>query len=43
MAAGQDYWYVIVGALVGHGCCTAGAVIGGKAIAGRISVKTGMF
>jgi Ca2+/H+ antiporter, TMEM165/GDT1 family len=43
MAVGQDYWYVIVGALVGHGCCTAGAVIGGKAIAGRISVKTGMF
>jgi putative Ca2+/H+ antiporter (TMEM165/GDT1 family) len=43
MAAGQDYWYVIMGALVGHGCCTAGAVIGGKAIAGRISVKTGMF
>ena len=41
MAAGQDYWYVIMGALVGHGCCTAGAVIGGKAIAGRISVKTG--
>ena len=43
MAAGQDYWYVIVGALVGHGCCTAGAVIGGKAIAGKISVKTGML
>jgi putative Ca2+/H+ antiporter (TMEM165/GDT1 family) len=41
MAAGQDYWYVIMGALVGHGCCTAGAVIGGKAIAGKISVKTG--
>ncbi|KAK6522005.1 hypothetical protein TWF281_002576 [Arthrobotrys megalospora] len=39
MAAGQDYWFVILGAIVGHGCCTAGAVIGGKFLAERISVR----
>ncbi|RVD90073.1 uncharacterized protein DFL_001053 [Arthrobotrys flagrans] len=39
MAAGQDYWFVILGAIVGHGCCTAGAVIGGKLLAERISVR----
>ncbi|KAF3903326.1 hypothetical protein AA313_de0203436 [Arthrobotrys entomopaga] len=43
MAAGQDYWFVIIGAIVGHGCCTAGAVIGGKLLAERISVRNGMF
>jgi len=39
MAAGSDYWYVTAGAVVGHGLCTAGAVIGGRAIAGRISMR----
>ncbi|KAF1836977.1 UPF0016-domain-containing protein [Decorospora gaudefroyi] len=39
MAAGSDYWYVTAGAIVGHGLCTAGAVIGGRAIAGRISMR----
>ncbi|KAK6331002.1 hypothetical protein TWF718_003195 [Orbilia javanica] len=39
MAAGQDYWFVILGAIVGHGCCTAGAVIGGRFLAERISVR----
>ncbi|CAE7214661.1 Transmembrane protein [Pyrenophora teres f. teres] len=39
MAAGSDYWYVTAGAVVGHGICTAGAVIGGRAIAGRISMR----
>ncbi|KAF3091112.1 hypothetical protein TWF569_011368 [Orbilia oligospora] len=39
MAAGQDYWFVILGAIVGHGCCTAGAVIGGKFLAEKISVR----
>lgn len=43
MAAGQDYWWVTAGALGGHGICTAAAVLGGKAIAGRVSLKTGMF
>lgn len=41
MAAGSDYWYVTAGAIVGHGLCTAGAVIGGRAIAGRISMRNG--
>ena len=42
MAAGQDYWWVTGGALVGHAMCTAAAVIGGRAIAGRVSLKVGM-
>jgi putative Ca2+/H+ antiporter (TMEM165/GDT1 family) len=41
MAAGSDYWWVTGGAVVGHGLCTAGAVIGGRAIAGRISMRNG--
>lgn len=41
MAAGQDYWWVTGGALVGHALCTAAAVIGGRAIAGRVSLKVG--
>ncbi|EHY58042.1 hypothetical protein ABEF92_003575 [Exophiala dermatitidis] len=40
MAAGQDYWWVTVGALGGHAICTAAAVLGGKAIAGKVSLKT---
>ncbi|KAJ9155236.1 UPF0016-domain-containing protein [Pleurostoma richardsiae] len=39
MAAGQDYWWVTLGALVGHACCTGVAVVGGRAIAGRVSLK----
>ncbi|KAF7718729.1 Uncharacterized protein PECH_004289 [Penicillium ucsense] len=39
MAAGQDYWWVTVGAITGHGICTAAAVIGGRAIAGRVSLR----
>jgi putative Ca2+/H+ antiporter (TMEM165/GDT1 family) len=41
MAAGSDYWWVTAGATVGHGICTAGAVIGGRAIAGKISMRNG--
>ena len=41
MAAGQDYWWVTLGALVGHACCTGVAVLGGRAIAGRVSLKVG--
>lgn len=41
MAAGQDYWFVTVGAITGHGICTAAAVIGGSAIAGRVSMRVG--
>ncbi|KKA28422.1 hypothetical protein TD95_003186 [Thielaviopsis punctulata] len=39
MAAGPDYWYVTIGALAGHCLCTAIAVIGGRAIAGKVSMK----
>ncbi|KAL5604376.1 hypothetical protein BROUX41_002348 [Berkeleyomyces rouxiae] len=39
MAAGPDYWYVTVGALVGHFLCTSIAVLGGRAIAGKVSMK----
>ena len=42
MAAGQDYWWVTAGALGGHAICTAAAVLGGKAIAGKVSLRTGM-
>jgi putative Ca2+/H+ antiporter (TMEM165/GDT1 family) len=41
MAAGQDYWWVILGALMGHALCTGVAVIGGRAIAGQVSLKIG--
>jgi putative Ca2+/H+ antiporter (TMEM165/GDT1 family) len=43
MAAGQDYWWVTGGAISGHACCTAVAVIGGRAIAGKVSVRYGKF
>ncbi|KKF96967.1 GCR1-dependent translation factor 1 [Ceratocystis platani] len=39
MAAGPDYWYVTVGALAGHFLCTSIAVLGGRAIAGKVSMK----
>ncbi|CAG9945709.1 unnamed protein product [Clonostachys rosea f. rosea IK726] len=39
MAAGQDYWWVTLGAVCGHAVCTGAAVIGGRAIAGRVSLK----
>ncbi|KAK3383553.1 hypothetical protein B0T24DRAFT_53521 [Lasiosphaeria ovina] len=39
MAAGQDYWWVTLGAVLGHGCCTGVAVVGGRAIAGKVSLK----
>ncbi|KAI1432446.1 UPF0016-domain-containing protein [Xylaria sp. CBS 124048] len=39
MASGQDYWWVTLGALLGHTFCTGVAVIGGRAIAGKVSLK----
>lgn len=39
MAAGSDYWLVILGAIVGHGLCTAAACLGGKLLAKRISMR----
>jgi putative Ca2+/H+ antiporter (TMEM165/GDT1 family) len=41
MAAGQDYWWVTGGAISGHAVCTAAAVVGGRAIAGRVSMRVG--
>lgn len=41
MAAGQDYWWVMLGAICGHIVCTGVAVVGGRAIAGRVSLKVG--
>jgi len=41
MAAGSDYWWVTGGALGGHAICTGVAVLGGKAIAGKVSLRTG--
>ncbi|KAM5452415.1 GCR1-dependent translation factor 1 [Microsporum audouinii] len=43
MAAGADYWWVTCGAVIGHGLCTAGAVIGGRAIAGKVSIRVVTF
>ncbi|EEQ91106.1 hypothetical protein RJZ56_005107 [Blastomyces dermatitidis] len=43
MAAGKDYWWVTCGAVTGHGICTAAAVIGGRAIAGRVSMRAVTF
>lgn len=43
MAAGQDYWWVTLGAVCGHAVCTGVAVIGGRAIAGRVSMKVGKY
>ncbi|KAI5278489.1 hypothetical protein KEM54_004573, partial [Ascosphaera aggregata] len=39
MAAGRDYWFVTWGAVIGHGVCTGAAVLGGRAIAGRVSMR----
>jgi Ca2+/H+ antiporter, TMEM165/GDT1 family len=41
MAAGQDYLWVTGGAVSGHVVCTGVAVIGGRAIAGRVSLRVG--
>jgi len=43
MAAGQDYWWVTGGAVSGHAVCTGVAVIGGRAIAGKVSMRVGMY
>lgn len=41
MAAGQEYFWVMVGATLGHFVCTAVAVIGGSVLAGRVSMRKG--
>ncbi|EDO16878.1 hypothetical protein Kpol_1024p32 [Vanderwaltozyma polyspora DSM 70294] len=40
MASDTNYWYVIFGAVVGHLLCTGFAVIGGKILATKISMRT---
>ena len=40
MAAGSDYGWVIVGTVLGHCACTALAVVGGRLLASKISVRT---
>lgn len=42
MAAGQEYYWVMVGASMGHFVCTAVAVLGGSVLAGRVSLRKGM-
>lgn len=39
MAAGSDYWFVILGSVFGHFLCTSSAVIGGKLLATKITLK----
>ena len=39
MAAGSEYWFVIFGAIIGHGLCTAAACIGGKYLAKNFHEK----
>lgn len=34
-------YYVTAGVVIGHGMCTAVAVIGGRMLASKISVRTG--
>lgn len=41
MAAGQEYYWVMVGACLGHFICTAIAVLGGSVLAGRVSMRKG--
>ena len=43
LAAARNPFWVTIGAILGHALCTGGAVLGGKMIASRISVKNGGF
>lgn len=40
MASDSDYWYVIIGAVVGHLLCSCIAVVGGRFLATKISMRT---
>ncbi|KAJ3042529.1 hypothetical protein HDV00_007063 [Rhizophlyctis rosea] len=40
MAGAEDFWWVTIGSVAGHLVCSSIAVIGGRMLAQRISVKT---
>lgn len=40
MASSKYYWHIITGAVVGHMVCTGLAVVGGKLLASKISMRT---
>ncbi|CCC68294.1 hypothetical protein NCAS_0B02100 [Naumovozyma castellii] len=40
LASNNDYWYAIAGAIVGHLICSGVAVIGGRYLATKISMRT---
>ncbi len=42
LAARENIWGICVGGILGHALCTALAVVGGRILAKKISVKTGM-
>jgi putative Ca2+/H+ antiporter (TMEM165/GDT1 family) len=42
LAGSEDLLYVTIGGLLGHAVCTTVAVVGGRLLAARISVKTGI-
>lgn len=41
MAAAQNPWGITLGGIAGHALCTGVAVVGGRLLAQRISVRTG--
>lgn len=43
LAAREDIFGVIFGSILGHFICTGIAVVGGRMLAQRISVRTGKF
>ncbi|KAI9332513.1 hypothetical protein BDR26DRAFT_869222 [Obelidium mucronatum] len=40
LAGAEDFWWVTIGSLAGHAICSAVAVIGGRLLASKISVRT---
>ncbi|KAJ3263515.1 karyopherin beta [Chytriomyces hyalinus] len=40
LAGAEDFWWVTIGSLIGHALCSAVAVIGGRLLASKISVRT---
>ncbi|GAA5809987.1 hypothetical protein MFLAVUS_003402 [Mucor flavus] len=43
LAAANNVYYVTAGVVIGHGMCTAVAVVGGRMLASKISVRTVTF